>query len=86
MVFVSGEEAMQEEVQQEYCLLIPGRTMRYKCRGLVNQEFKIYDESNLCVFTKSYNGCITLLAFVITFFDQKKAAVPVQLHRSLKNV
>lgn len=27
--------------------------------------------------TESYNGCITLLAFLITFFDQKKAAVPV---------
>lgn len=29
------------------------------------------------VYTESYNGCITLLEFLITFFDEKKAAVPV---------
>lgn len=81
MVFVPGgcgrEETTQDEVWQEYCLLILGRMIRYKCRGLVNQGFKIYDESDQCVFTESYNGCITLLAFLIAFFDQKKAAVPV---------
>lgn len=50
MVFVPGGsgrgDTTLEEVWQEYCLFILGRMMRYKCRGLVNQEFKIYDESN----------------------------------------
>lgn len=79
MVFVpeggGRGETTQDEVWQEYCLLILGKMMRYKCRGLVNKEFKIYDESNLCVFTQIYNGCIALLAFLITFSDQKKATV-----------
>lgn len=50
MVFVpeggGRGEATQGEVGQENCLLILGKMMRCKCRGLVSQEYKIYDESN----------------------------------------